>query len=82
MTIRSITFAILISIVCLLVIGGPIASALFESPLAAPSAPVATVAAASAPAGVPPFASKVSWIVLGAMLAAGIVLTVSRARPA
>jgi hypothetical protein len=72
---RSIVIACIISIVCLLVIGGPMASAVFESPLHTPVA-TATLAPAAMPAGVPSLA-KAGWIVLGAVIGAGIVLTVS-----
>ncbi len=75
---RSIAFALLTSIICLLVIGGPIASALFESPR---DATVTLGVAADSPptlGAVPLFAYKVGWLILGAVMAAGIALTFSR----
>jgi hypothetical protein len=77
---RFIFSALLISMICLFVIGGPIANALFQSPLDAPTATMAISSAAASPV-ISPFVSKVGWIIFGAVLATGIVLTLSRRSP-
>jgi hypothetical protein len=74
---RSLLVSFVISVLCLFVIGGPIANALFESPVSLP-APTATIAPASPLLVMPILVSKVSWIVLGVVIAAGVVLTVSQ----
>lgn len=68
---RPIVLALFVSTLCLLVIGGPIASALFESPLA-------PTPASSAPPSLPPLAASLGWIVLGVLLATDIVLGLAR----
>jgi len=73
---------LVVSFVCLLLIGGPIANALFESPLEAPGQ-AATVATATNYPLASPLTYKVGWIIFGALLTVGFVLTVSRrSRPA
>ncbi len=77
---RSIILALFTSVVCLLVIGGPIANALFQSPLDAPVASAVMTDTPSTPPTLilPTFVSKLSWVVFGAATATGIILTVSR----
>jgi hypothetical protein len=74
---RSLLVSFIVSVLCLFVIGGPIANALFESPVSLP-APTATIAPASSPLAVPVLVTKVGWVVLGMVIAAGVVLTVSQ----
>lgn len=77
---RFIFSSLFISIICLLVIGGPIANALFQSPVDMPTA-TATIAATSAPLVLSPVVSKVGWVLFGALIATGIVVTLSRRSP-
>lgn len=73
---RSIVTALFISLVCLLVIGGPIANALFESPLPTSEQTARAFAQTDSLTTLP--VAQVGWIILGAAATVGFVLTVSR----
>ncbi len=72
--------ALLISTIGLFVIGGPIANAMFQSPLEVPALPATahSVAPAAAAWTIPPLASQAMWIIFGIIIGTGIVLTLSR----
>lgn len=73
---RSLVISLIISALCLLVIGGPLSNALFESPANA-SATTAMVPPDTDLLQAPSLVPWMSWGLLSAMTISGAVLTLS-----